>query len=842
MDQYGRDSLKHQHLEERLELASGPTPLAQQGQFMKTVITVVLSALLFSACEQQQHNSISEVTELSPGQQCPAGGVLLSTGTDINGDGTLRADEIRTSNLICNGQNASPGAVGANGANGSDGNNGASPLVKTTVLAVGDSHCSSGGVRIDIGVDVPGDGGAADQVLSDSEIQSTEYVCNGTTPVFRSSVEAPAGAAGAYVISANAGSTNIGYDGGGGGSLLVQMMNGTLGGNVAIFSTGVVDAGVEWPTYTFEPGSNPLVVTSDFSPNMYVDIGLGVASNDGAFLVRELLYGRQGDGGVQLVTAVDVAQGATLALPSVVNWLRVPADIRNAGTIRSKPNEQYPISPKQIHLHAKNYYGLAGSRLAYNAESVDQGHGGYVSISAKRIVSRTEIQAAGANSEVAGAGGQVLLAASEIFVGGAIDARGGSSMSALGGAGGWVDIHNGGAQSTFHQAAIIIASGGDGVTAGGAAGTIDMVTSNQVTRLEGASIARGGSCTVSKCSAGAGGSLNVVVRGGELFVHSNFDASGGSGTERGGNAGAISIVDQLWSNTDQNPSNPFTVPAGSMHISGSLVANGGNGNTGGVGGRIVIKLSPGDWATGQGIEMLGYEKISLNGSGNGPAGVVTVAVPPTLRGTAEIGQTGAIVNTVDVFARGGASTSNFMGGTVTFAGSNAGGRIAAPTQFLLNTGAIDVSASPSGDQCLAGGRVNFSSAGPVENRGALTLGGCYPNVYGDFSYGAWLSLSSLSTLKQSGAINLSGPGGGQHGGTGGSLSFTATQVINSGDITARGGDGSLTGGQGGVVGMGSVQGATVNTGKVFIRDGIPAPRFGHGASFQLDGWVAASDD
>jgi len=49
-----------------------------------------------------------------------------------------------------------------------------SAAILKTPLPVGDSHCPTGGVSIDAGIDSNGNG-----VLDPSEITSTQYVCNG---------------------------------------------------------------------------------------------------------------------------------------------------------------------------------------------------------------------------------------------------------------------------------------------------------------------------------------------------------------------------------------------------------------------------------------------------------------------------------------------------------------------------------------------------------------------------------------------------------------------------------------------------------------------------------------
>ncbi|WP_317929045.1 esterase-like activity of phytase family protein [Halioxenophilus sp. WMMB6] len=65
------------------------------------------------------------------------------------------------------------GRNGVNGTDGIDGSTGLSSLTTQTNIADGDATCFNGGVRIDSGVDANSDG-----ILSSSEIDTTNYVCN----------------------------------------------------------------------------------------------------------------------------------------------------------------------------------------------------------------------------------------------------------------------------------------------------------------------------------------------------------------------------------------------------------------------------------------------------------------------------------------------------------------------------------------------------------------------------------------------------------------------------------------------------------------------------------------
>ena len=67
------------------------------------------------------------------------------------------------------------GTNGTNGTNGINGTNGTESLISVTPEPAG-PNCSTGGQRIDVGIDTNGNG-----VLDTGEIQHTAYVCNGTS-------------------------------------------------------------------------------------------------------------------------------------------------------------------------------------------------------------------------------------------------------------------------------------------------------------------------------------------------------------------------------------------------------------------------------------------------------------------------------------------------------------------------------------------------------------------------------------------------------------------------------------------------------------------------------------
>lgn len=100
----------------------------------------------------------------APGPHCAAGGIQIDSGLDTNSDGNLDADEFAATYYVCHGEEGSAGVDGAEGLNS---------LVATLIEPTG-PNCTTGGVRVDSGLDIDADG-----TLGTSEITSTRFVCNG---------------------------------------------------------------------------------------------------------------------------------------------------------------------------------------------------------------------------------------------------------------------------------------------------------------------------------------------------------------------------------------------------------------------------------------------------------------------------------------------------------------------------------------------------------------------------------------------------------------------------------------------------------------------------------------
>jgi hypothetical protein len=122
-------------------------------------------------------SSLVDVTAEPAGTNCVAGGFRIDAGLD-NGDGgetaadgVLGEGEVDATSFICNGID---GADGQDGNDGSGGIDGVATLIAQTQITA-EGPCTGDGIRIDSGLDTD-----RDDTLDGSEIQATEYVCDGS--------------------------------------------------------------------------------------------------------------------------------------------------------------------------------------------------------------------------------------------------------------------------------------------------------------------------------------------------------------------------------------------------------------------------------------------------------------------------------------------------------------------------------------------------------------------------------------------------------------------------------------------------------------------------------------
>lgn len=119
---------------------------------------------------------LTRLVEVFEGEHCARGGTRFDVGYDdgeqgsVAGDGILSDGEVRSSRYVCTGAD---GAPGKDGNDGRDGQDAVATLVRVLAESAG-ANCTAAGQRVELGADVDADG-----LLSDGEVHSTQYVCNG---------------------------------------------------------------------------------------------------------------------------------------------------------------------------------------------------------------------------------------------------------------------------------------------------------------------------------------------------------------------------------------------------------------------------------------------------------------------------------------------------------------------------------------------------------------------------------------------------------------------------------------------------------------------------------------
>jgi hypothetical protein len=124
-----------------------------------TLSIILTGCSLFEGPEGK--TSLIDTSNEPSGLNCPNGGIKISSGIDSNGNGILDNNEVTSTKYVCSGQN---GAAGSDGVNS---------LISTKEIPAG-NICSNGGIEVNSGRDIN-----RNEILDDSEIEVTKYICNG---------------------------------------------------------------------------------------------------------------------------------------------------------------------------------------------------------------------------------------------------------------------------------------------------------------------------------------------------------------------------------------------------------------------------------------------------------------------------------------------------------------------------------------------------------------------------------------------------------------------------------------------------------------------------------------
>jgi hypothetical protein len=131
-----------------------------QGSWRRSVVAGLVLALTACSSGQDGKNATVRLVPEPPGARCPQGGTAIQTGLDDNGDGSLDDTEVKQTSYVCS------------GGNGGDSQSGGMSLVKLLPEEAG-AKCSSGGTAVLSGLDSNADG-----IQGDTEVTSTQYLCN----------------------------------------------------------------------------------------------------------------------------------------------------------------------------------------------------------------------------------------------------------------------------------------------------------------------------------------------------------------------------------------------------------------------------------------------------------------------------------------------------------------------------------------------------------------------------------------------------------------------------------------------------------------------------------------
>jgi len=127
----------------------------------KTYIILVLALAILAGCTGKQgpegKKSLIDLITEAPGANCATGGYKIVSGIDVNNNNILDANEIQTTDYICNGSN------------------GSNSLASLVAEPPG-PNCPTGGYKVNTGIDINNN-----NVLDASEIQNSQYLCNGLT-------------------------------------------------------------------------------------------------------------------------------------------------------------------------------------------------------------------------------------------------------------------------------------------------------------------------------------------------------------------------------------------------------------------------------------------------------------------------------------------------------------------------------------------------------------------------------------------------------------------------------------------------------------------------------------
>ncbi|MGK0348539.1 MAG: hypothetical protein ACI855_004631 [Myxococcota bacterium] len=818
---------------------------------MRVVAPLLVAAL--TACSGSTSGMIVDLGTVEAGDDCANGGLMIQTGVDANEDGILQADEVSSSEFVCDGESGESGEPGEPGEPAA-----AAALLRQTGLDQGDANCPFGGTQFDAGID-DGDpsGTANDGILQDGEIDSTEYVCSGNPGAGLNYVPIvePDGAGGTSILSA-AGGEGLVEQGGDAGYVQMGMDYGSNGGGIHVYATGEADADWIYPSsIAINLGDNPLEITADLALAVVSDT---TTLSDGELYINsesdEIQMWTTADGAGDAYTGVHIGPGATLTLspasPSTRVQLDMDWDFHLEGTVTTSIVNGWRAG---LSITPFNFIGAATGAVELSGPAIQpdrrgeplpsSGSGGNFSVrsddswfdfeeSAGSIWNQASINTSGGSGVSGGDAGDIRLDANWLCLNtGELTAVGGSATSGQAGNGGDIEIESD--YSHTMNSGTANGSGGDSANGdGGDGGDIDLYNGyfGEV-RNTADFIANGGDASCAGgCVGGTGGTINLDVYANPLWSSGDLLARGGSGTTlngtrglavaRGGDGGRI--------NTSASYESGYFeadyVAVGDFAFSGNWDTSGGDGAAGGSGGEIDVALDAEYVPNQQVIRFYGYGSVDVSGgdgaeaAGSGGYFKIYTENYESDYYPSYYGPGGSVANFADVNVSGGDSL-NADGGDAGYVDlyTDSAYSFDAEWQVVVNRGDIDahggdaVTSARRGPEPFGtggdGGAVFLYGVFGADNSGDINAnggtgsnggcGGC--SDYGEWDYGVYI-VSDIGRVVNTGDISLRGGDALNPTGFAGDsevVEIVGWQVTSSGSIDASGGDADLTGGEGG---------------------------------------------
>ncbi len=760
--------------------------------------------------------SITTLTPAAPDATCPGGGVLVQTGGDTNGDGMLETGEVGSTQEICT----------------------APTPTLTTVLPVagGDVHCPIGGTAVETGLDTNANG-----MLDASEVAATDYEClTGPGGVDVQAFTPPAAVPNqpAYTIglSGGAGTTDNGGDAG----YFSASQYGSSGRHFAVWSTGVVDASFTTPAVAPSFGAYELDVTTDTT--LAQDNGGSNTADGNYYIDGNTLSYRQDATHLFAVTGLHVADGKTLTLPvqlsGLVNDISIEGTVVTATNSNGDASNLTLVSSSLVYIAATGKIDTSGAAVT----AARGGNSGHVYLQAAQVVVKGPIVAHGAAGATSFNGGnsngvEVYSDRGGVYITATIDARGGmAGDAASAGNGGSVNLSTN--SGSLANSGAIDARGGDGLATGVAAsggGVSFNINTSGTIRNSGAIDTSGGNtpatCTASSCFGGSAGSVYFQCTGGSVATSGDVTQRGGTGGGAGGGNGGYTTFQF---NTGYN--NNFYVPAGAFSVSGNYHKEGGAGTRGGIGGGFNLYGNAYSATSAAQFQFFGYSDVTANGGaglGGGRGGDINVTEQPysLYNGYYSSTNTGsALLWFANVSTNGGAGTANNGGD-----GGNLSLR-ACDYPYLAfgclveNRGSITANGGSGNHHGGASGNIYMKGQSGIANAGALIghAGAGQDQPGGDTQN---VQLYTTGPLTNSGAIDLvAGDSDSAHGGNCDGVQLYGSTTTNTGAITEAAG--SSTTGVGGDSNQIALYGSSALT-----NTGVLAAPGGTGVTDGVDGTV-----